>query len=67
METAALKAAGDNKSTLFTRKLSGLYTKATLIGEGRLYIQGQPSFMYVQKSLYFTTLIFKTTLNYKTA
>ncbi|KAK6179330.1 hypothetical protein SNE40_011717 [Patella caerulea] len=33
METAALKAAGDNKNTPFTRKLSALYTKSTLIGE----------------------------------
>ncbi|XP_074851485.1 DNA mismatch repair protein Msh3 isoform X2 [Carettochelys insculpta] len=33
METAALKAAGENKSALFTRKLTALYTKSTLIGE----------------------------------
>ncbi|XP_049621997.1 DNA mismatch repair protein Msh3 [Suncus etruscus] len=33
METAALKAVGDNKSSLFTRKLTALYTKSTLIGE----------------------------------
>ncbi|XP_077318590.1 DNA mismatch repair protein Msh3 [Lithobates pipiens] len=32
-ETAALKAAGDNKNSLFTRRLSALYTKSTLIGE----------------------------------
>ncbi|XP_077988845.1 DNA mismatch repair protein Msh3-like [Glandiceps talaboti] len=32
-ETAALKAAGDNKSGPFTRKLTALYTKSTLIGE----------------------------------
>ncbi|XP_037385883.1 DNA mismatch repair protein Msh3 isoform X2 [Talpa occidentalis] len=32
-ETAALKAIGDNKSSLFTRKLTALYTKSTLIGE----------------------------------
>lgn len=32
-ETAALKAAGENKNTLFQRKLQALYTKATLIGE----------------------------------
>nr|XP_009686792.1 PREDICTED: DNA mismatch repair protein Msh3 isoform X4 [Struthio camelus australis] len=32
-ETAALKAAGENKSSLFTRKLTALYTKSTLIGE----------------------------------
>uniref|UniRef100_A0A8B9PG33 DNA mismatch repair protein MSH3 n=1 Tax=Apteryx owenii TaxID=8824 RepID=A0A8B9PG33_APTOW len=33
METAALKAAGENKSSLFSRKLTALYTKSTLIGE----------------------------------
>ncbi|XP_074184883.1 DNA mismatch repair protein Msh3 [Rhinolophus sinicus] len=33
METAALKAIGDNKSSLFSRKLTALYTKSTLIGE----------------------------------
>ncbi|XP_075036189.1 DNA mismatch repair protein Msh3 [Mixophyes fleayi] len=32
-ETAALKAAGENKNSLFTRQLSALYTKSTLIGE----------------------------------
>ncbi|XP_076444130.1 DNA mismatch repair protein Msh3-like [Babylonia areolata] len=32
-ETAALKAAGDNRSGPFTRELSALYTKSTLIGE----------------------------------
>ncbi|XP_038621490.1 DNA mismatch repair protein Msh3 [Tachyglossus aculeatus] len=32
-ETAALKAIGENKSSLFTRKLTALYTKSTLIGE----------------------------------
>ncbi|KAM5192856.1 DNA mismatch repair protein Msh3 isoform 2-T2 [Mantella aurantiaca] len=32
-ETAALKAAGENKNSLFTRRLSALYTKSTLIGE----------------------------------
>ncbi|KAK3732903.1 hypothetical protein QZH41_012683, partial [Actinostola sp. cb2023] len=32
-ETAALKAASDNKSNVFTRELSALYTKSTLIGE----------------------------------
>lgn len=34
-ETAALKAAGDNKSAPFTRQLQSLYTKSTLIGEGK--------------------------------
>nr|XP_056704992.1 DNA mismatch repair protein Msh3 [Euleptes europaea] len=33
METAALKAAGENKSSLFTRKLTALYTKSTVLGE----------------------------------
>ena len=37
METAALKAAGDNKSAPFTRELTALYTKATLIGEGEIF------------------------------
>ncbi|XP_068391686.1 DNA mismatch repair protein Msh3 isoform X2 [Eschrichtius robustus] len=32
-ETAALKAIGDNKSSVFSRKLTALYTKSTLIGE----------------------------------
>ncbi|XP_062924627.1 DNA mismatch repair protein Msh3 [Mobula hypostoma] len=32
-ETAALKAVGENKGSLFTRKLTALYTKSTLIGE----------------------------------
>lgn len=33
-ETAALKAVGSNKSSLFDRKLVGLYTRSTLIGAG---------------------------------
>ncbi|XP_053147197.1 DNA mismatch repair protein Msh3 isoform X2 [Hemicordylus capensis] len=33
METAALKAVGGNKSSLFTRKLTALYTKSTVLGE----------------------------------
>uniref|UniRef100_A0A672J4Y0 DNA mismatch repair protein MSH3 n=1 Tax=Salarias fasciatus TaxID=181472 RepID=A0A672J4Y0_SALFA len=32
-ETSALKASGANKNTLFTRQLSALYTKSTLVGE----------------------------------
>ncbi|XP_056395363.1 DNA mismatch repair protein Msh3 isoform X2 [Hyla sarda] len=32
-ETAALKAAGENRNSLFTRQLTALYTKSTLIGE----------------------------------
>ena len=35
-ETAALKAAGANKSAPFTRQLTAMYTKATLIGEGNV-------------------------------
>lgn len=31
VETAALKAAGDNKSALFTREITNVYTKATYI------------------------------------
>lgn len=30
METAAIKASGSNKYTPFTRKLTAVYTKATL-------------------------------------
>jgi DNA mismatch repair protein MSH3 len=33
LETAALKAVGDNKSAPFTRKLTNLYTKATYIDD----------------------------------
>ncbi|XP_048861581.1 DNA mismatch repair protein Msh3-like isoform X2 [Brienomyrus brachyistius] len=32
-ETTALKASGANRSCLFTRQLSALYTKSTLVGE----------------------------------
>nr|XP_023679827.1 DNA mismatch repair protein Msh3 isoform X1 [Paramormyrops kingsleyae] len=32
-ETTALKASGTNRSSLFTRQLSALYTKSTLVGE----------------------------------
>ncbi|GAB1600646.1 DNA mismatch repair protein Msh3-like [Argonauta hians] len=32
-ETAALKAVSDNKSSVFSRKLTALYTKSTLFGE----------------------------------
>ncbi|KAK2118054.1 Mismatch repair protein msh3 [Saguinus oedipus] len=38
-ETAALKAVGDNRSSLFSRKLTALYTKSTLIGEDILFEQ----------------------------
>ncbi|XP_052101340.1 DNA mismatch repair protein Msh3-like isoform X1 [Mytilus californianus] len=41
METAALKAAGDNKSAPFTRQLQSLYTKSTLIGEDVNPISGE--------------------------
>ncbi|KAM4808278.1 DNA mismatch repair protein Msh3 [Rhinophrynus dorsalis] len=37
METAALKAVGENKSSLFSRQLTALYTKSTLIGEDILF------------------------------
>ncbi|XP_060091749.1 DNA mismatch repair protein Msh3 [Heteronotia binoei] len=33
IETAALKAVGEKKSSLFTRKLTALYTKSTVLGE----------------------------------
>lgn len=39
-ETAALKAAGDNKNAPFTRELVHVYTKATLIGDDILSICG---------------------------
>ncbi|XP_014671556.1 PREDICTED: DNA mismatch repair protein Msh3-like [Priapulus caudatus] len=32
-ETSALKAAGDTKSSLFSREVSAVYTKSTLLGE----------------------------------
>uniref|UniRef100_A0A4W6C4U5 DNA mismatch repair protein MSH3 n=1 Tax=Lates calcarifer TaxID=8187 RepID=A0A4W6C4U5_LATCA len=32
-ETSAIKASGANRNTLFTRQLSALYTKSTLVGE----------------------------------
>ncbi|XP_031426428.1 DNA mismatch repair protein Msh3 [Clupea harengus] len=32
-ETSAIKASGANKSSLFTRELTALYTKSTLVGE----------------------------------
>ena len=32
-ETAALKAAGDNKGAPFTRKLTNIYTIGTFVGE----------------------------------
>lgn len=38
-ETAALKAAGENKSKVFTRELQALYTKTTLVGEGILFVK----------------------------
>ncbi|XP_030832222.1 DNA mismatch repair protein Msh3 [Strongylocentrotus purpuratus] len=51
METAALKAAGDNKGQPFERKLTALYTKSTLIGEdlepssqNGQYAEEQPAF-----------------------
>ena len=37
VETAALKAAGDNRHAPFKRQLSALYTKSTMIGEDILF------------------------------
>lgn len=39
-ETAALKAAGDNKNGPFARELAHVYTKATLIGDDILSVCG---------------------------
>lgn len=38
METAAHKAASDNRNAPFERKLTEVYTRATLIGEDILLI-----------------------------
>lgn len=35
-ETSAIKASGTSRNSLFTRQLSALYTKSTLVGEGIL-------------------------------
>lgn len=35
-ETSAIKASGASRNSLFTRQLSALYTKSTLVGEGIL-------------------------------
>lgn len=35
-ETSAIKALGVNRNALFTRQLTALYTKSTLVGEGIL-------------------------------
>uniref|UniRef100_A0A8C2Z292 DNA mismatch repair protein MSH3 n=1 Tax=Cyclopterus lumpus TaxID=8103 RepID=A0A8C2Z292_CYCLU len=35
-ETSAIKASGANRNALFSRQLSALYTKSTLVGEGIL-------------------------------
>uniref|UniRef100_A0A3Q3ENC7 DNA mismatch repair protein MSH3 n=1 Tax=Kryptolebias marmoratus TaxID=37003 RepID=A0A3Q3ENC7_KRYMA len=40
-ETSAIKASGSNRNTLFTRQLSALYTKSTLVGEVRLEDVGE--------------------------
>lgn len=37
-ETSAIKASGTNRNALFTRQLSALYTKSTLVGEGILIV-----------------------------
>ncbi|NWR75466.1 MSH3 protein, partial [Centropus unirufus] len=47
METAALKAAGENKSSLFSRKLTALYTKSTLIGEDILFNKNMSSLSHL--------------------
>lgn len=49
-ETAALKAAGDNRSAPFTRELSALYTKSTLIGEGKCIVFQQMSDLYLSNA-----------------
>lgn len=36
-ETAALKKAGDNASKLFQRTLSAVYTKGTIVADGKLF------------------------------
>ena len=38
METAALKAASDRRTGPFTRELTALYTRTTLIGELMLFV-----------------------------
>uniref|UniRef100_A0A672ZEP6 DNA mismatch repair protein MSH3 n=1 Tax=Sphaeramia orbicularis TaxID=375764 RepID=A0A672ZEP6_9TELE len=38
-ETSAIKASGANRNALFTRELTALYTKSTLVGEGILQIR----------------------------
>jgi DNA mismatch repair protein MSH3 len=43
LETAALKAVGDNKSAPFTRKLTNLYTKATYIDDIEAIEQSGPT------------------------
>ena len=40
METAALKAVGDNRNTPFTRKLTNLYTKGTYVDDVEGLIDG---------------------------
>ncbi|KAK2814417.1 Mismatch repair protein msh3, partial [Arthroderma sp. PD_2] len=50
LETAALKAAGDNRNAPFVRKLTNMYTKATYVeGEAELELSGptEPSTGYL--------------------
>ena len=43
METAAIKASGSNKYTPFTRKLTAVYTRATLeVSHISLMLSGMP-------------------------
>lgn len=45
-ETAALKAAGENRSKVFTRELQALYTKTTLVGEDILFLKLKQWFVH---------------------
>ena len=50
-ETAALKAAGENKSKVFTRDLQALYTKTTLVGEGIFFCHNRIHLFVTQSNL----------------
>lgn len=43
METAALKANGDNKNALFERKLANIYTRSTLLDDINDEVHGDPN------------------------
>ncbi|XP_071168797.1 DNA mismatch repair protein Msh3-like isoform X1 [Mytilus edulis] len=61
METAALKAAGDNKSAPFTRQLQSLYTKSTLIGEDVNPISGETTGeVAVEEQMSFLLCVYET-------